>query len=73
MIASSEAGVLTLFLTNPIWVIKTRLCLQYGTSVTNQLPPEKQYTGMIDALNKTYKSEGIKGKDNLLISIGQFY
>ena len=29
MLAGAEAGVLTLTLTNPIWVAKTRLCLQY--------------------------------------------
>lgn len=69
MIAASEAGVLTLLLTNPIWVIKTRLCLQYGSnlnSLTSKLPPEKQYAGMIDAFAKTYKSEGMKGKIEFL-------
>jgi len=30
MLAAAEAGLITLFLTNPIWVVKTRLCLQYG-------------------------------------------
>jgi len=61
MIAASEAGILALILTNPIWVIKTRLCLQYGTNLTSKLPPEKQYSGMIDAFAKTYRSEGIRG------------
>lgn len=61
MIAAGEAGILTLILTNPIWVIKTRLCLQYGTNLTSKLPPSKQYTGMIDAFSKTFKNEGVKG------------
>jgi len=30
MIIAAEAGLLTLMVTNPIWVVKTRLCLQYG-------------------------------------------
>jgi len=51
-------GVFTLMLTNPIWVAKTRLCLQYdvGPSRSVQL-----YTGMFDCLCKTYKSEGLRG------------
>lgn len=61
MLAAGEAGILTLVLTNPIWVVKTRLCLQYGKDLISKLPPEKQYSGMIDAFAKTYRSEGIKG------------
>ena len=29
MLAAAEAGVFTLVITNPMWVAKTRLCLQY--------------------------------------------
>lgn len=61
MLAAAEAGTLTLLLTNPIWVVKTRLCLQYGNNLTSKLPPEKQYSGMIDAFAKTYRVEGLKG------------
>ncbi|XP_026275625.1 mitochondrial folate transporter/carrier [Frankliniella occidentalis] len=52
--AAAEAGILTLFLTNPLWVVKTRLCTQYG----NEKP---LYSGMIDCFNKIYKAEGIPG------------
>lgn len=57
MVAAAEAGILTLVMTNPIWVVKTRLCLQYG----NDCEPHNQYKGMIDALAKIYRAEGIRG------------
>lgn len=33
MMAAAASGTLTLTLTNPIWVVKTRLCLQFGSNV----------------------------------------
>lgn len=57
MLAASEAGILTLALTNPIWVVKTRLCLQYDDVAKNN----KQYRGMVDGLLKIYKHEGFRG------------
>ncbi|RZC33516.1 Mito carr domain containing protein [Asbolus verrucosus] len=57
LLAASEAGVVTLFITNPLWVVKTRLCLQYGSTSSSQ----EQYKGMIDALVKIYRYDGIKG------------
>lgn len=59
MIAAAEAGILTLVMTNPIWVVKTRLCLQYGHD--NIHTPETRYNGMIDALAKIYRQEGVRG------------
>lgn len=61
MLAAAEAGVLTLVLTNPIWVVKTRLCLQYGTASELQLASEKHYLGMNDAFRKVYRYEGLAG------------
>merc|ERR1711978_233255 len=63
LIASSSAGIATLALTNPIWVVKTRLCLQFGrdpTSVSNQ-DPSKVYKGMMDAFKKIAVNEGLPG------------
>ncbi|XP_071556019.1 solute carrier family 25 member 32 [Temnothorax nylanderi] len=59
MFAAADAGVLTLLMTNPIWVVKTRLCLQYADDV--KLAESKKYRGMVDALKKIYKTEGIRG------------
>ncbi|XP_065212502.1 solute carrier family 25 member 32 [Planococcus citri] len=59
MTAAAEAGVLTLILTNPVWVVKTRLCLQYAEeqhSLKNY-----RYNGMLDALRKIYNTEGVRG------------
>lgn len=54
LLSASEAGFLTLLLTNPLWVVKTRLCLQYSQ-------PTQVYNGMVDALVKIYKHEGFRG------------
>ncbi|XP_057195784.1 solute carrier family 25 member 32b isoform X2 [Triplophysa rosa] len=54
LVSAATAGALTLCLTNPIWVTKTRLVLQYNTD-------QKQYKGMMDALVKIYTHEGIAG------------
>lgn len=59
MVAAAQAGVLTLVMTNPIWVVKTRLCLQYD-GVSSARDP-RSYSGMMDALTKIYKYEGVRG------------
>ncbi|XP_036395383.1 mitochondrial folate transporter/carrier-like [Megalops cyprinoides] len=56
LVSAAQAGTLTLCITNPIWVTKTRLVLQYNTD-----PSKKQYRGMLDALVKIYRHEGIPG------------
>nr|XP_033789290.1 mitochondrial folate transporter/carrier [Geotrypetes seraphini] len=58
LLSAAEAGALTLCITNPIWVTKTRLVLQYDAGVDAS---KRQYKGMFDALIKIYKYEGIPG------------
>lgn len=59
MLAASEAGILTLLMTNPIWVVKTRLCLQYDNNI--DVKNDKRYRGMMDGLLKIYRTEGVRG------------
>ncbi|KAF7493721.1 Mitochondrial folate transporter/carrier [Sarcoptes scabiei] len=70
IIAASESGILTLLLTNPIWVVKTRFCLQFGDSNKSKSSQSSSvklnsngqaYTGMLQALKKIYAEEGILG------------
>jgi solute carrier family 25 folate transporter 32 len=61
LMAASVAGVVTLALTNPIWVVKTRLCLQYGRDSTTATDPSKTYKGMLDAFRKISATEGLRG------------
>ncbi|KAL8181823.1 UNVERIFIED_CONTAM: hypothetical protein K2H54_031038 [Gekko kuhli] len=58
LVSAAEAGAMTLCITNPIWVTKTRLVLQYEAGID---PSKRQYKGMVDALIKIYKCEGIRG------------
>lgn len=49
--------MLTLAVTNPIWVVKTRLCLSNTASV----PMYMRYSGLFDGLKKLYCHEGLRG------------
>lgn len=60
LIAGAIAGIGTLTVTNPIWVVKTRLCLQY-TDPQPGVMQAPQYKGMLDALLKLWRQEGLRG------------
>jgi len=59
LVAASEAGLITLVLTNPITVVKTRLCLQLKQNTSPD--KSKHYSGMADAFHKIVKYEGVGG------------
>lgn len=59
MFAAADAGILTLIVTNPLWVVKTRLCLQYMDD--KHLPETLKYKGTVDAIRKIYRTEGFRG------------
>ncbi|XP_077604309.1 solute carrier family 25 member 32 isoform X1 [Crocuta crocuta] len=58
LVSAAEAGAMTLCITNPLWVTKTRLMLQYNGVVNAS---QRQYKGMFDTLLKIYKYEGVRG------------
>ena len=44
-------------MTNPIWVVKTRLCLKD----TDSVPEHMRYKGLRDGLVNLYRYEGLRG------------
>uniref|UniRef100_A0A914NFA1 Mitochondrial carrier protein n=1 Tax=Meloidogyne incognita TaxID=6306 RepID=A0A914NFA1_MELIC len=56
LLAGSITGGIILSLTNPFWVCKTRMCLQY-----EHLVNEKQFSGLVGCLKNVWKTEGLRG------------
>nr|ODN92177.1 solute carrier family 25 (mitochondrial folate transporter), member 32 [Cryptococcus depauperatus CBS 7855] len=65
LLAAAEASAITAMLTNPIWVVKTRV---FGTA---QHDPNA-FKGLWDGLASIYRTEGVKGlyKGSLLALVG---
>lgn len=57
--SSLTAGACSTILTNPIWVIKTRLMSQSNRGATEGFRAPWHYTSTLDAARKMYRSEGI--------------
>lgn len=62
LLAGVGAGSVMVFLTNPIWLAKTRLQLQgtYSHKVDGAVTVKK-YTGLLDVLVSVYRHEGLPG------------
>lgn len=65
LLAAAEASAITAMLTNPIWVVKTRV---FASSRTNPTA----YRGLTDGIAHIYKHEGLRGlyKGSLLALVG---
>lgn len=57
--ASITAGACSTIVTNPIWVIKTRLMSQSPRSNSEGFRAPWQYSSTLDAARKMYRSEGL--------------
>ena len=58
--SSLTAGACSTVLTNPIWVIKTRLMSQSSRSTTDGMRAPWHYTSTLDAATKMYRAEGMR-------------
>ena len=58
--SSLTAGACSTILTNPIWVIKTRLMSQGPGAASDGFRAPWHYTSTIDAARKMYRSEGMR-------------
>jgi solute carrier family 25 (mitochondrial folate transporter), member 32 len=58
--ASLTAGACSTVLTNPIWVIKTRLMSQSNKAASDGMRAPWHYTSTFDAARKMYRNEGIR-------------
>lgn len=57
LLLASIAGSLNVVMTAPLWVVVTRLAIQSKSASKNQTG--KKYKGMIDALQRIYREEGV--------------
>jgi len=55
------SGVVTAALTEPIWMINTRLMLQKRAKGKKSDNPDDHYDGVIDCAQKVYKKAGFYG------------
>lgn len=58
--ASVTAGACSTVITNPIWVIKTRLMSQVGAAAAKESRTPWHYNSTFDAFRKMYKTEGVR-------------
>jgi len=58
LLAGFEAGIVMVFMFNPLWLIKTRLALQ---GAETNVPEHRKYKGLSDALITIVKEEGVLG------------
>jgi solute carrier family 25 folate transporter 32 len=60
MAAAAGAGAATVLITNPLWVIKTRLQVQHSEALRASMPARVPYTGTANALYRLCTEEGFR-------------
>lgn len=58
---ASVSGLLTLLWTNPLWVVKTRICLTSANTNSTTATSSTYYANSLDAIRKIFRNEGIRG------------
>jgi solute carrier family 25 folate transporter 32 len=62
LLAASESGAVTALMTNPIWVVKTRM---FTAPVPSKIPapgePPNPYRSLRSSLAHIYQTEGVRG------------
>ncbi|KAL5351930.1 hypothetical protein ACLOAV_003792 [Pseudogymnoascus australis] len=61
MVAAATAGIATSTITNPIWMVKTRLQLDKSAAESAGYLPHKRYKNSIDCVMQIMRHEGVKG------------
>ena len=60
-LAAANAGIITGTITNPIWVVKTRLQLDKNRAEKTGTLTNRQYSNSLDCVKQTVHNEGIRG------------
>jgi solute carrier family 25 folate transporter 32 len=61
VMSAAGAGAATVFVTNPLWVVKTRLQVQHSRALRGSMPNREPYTGTLNALRRVFAEEGARG------------